>query len=467
MVFSGIPFLFFFLPISLILYYAVPFKAKNYILLLSSLIFYAWGEPVYILLMIASTAASYISGLLVIKYPTKKKLFMICSIIINLLLLVFFKYANLFIDTTSFIFSRNFASLDIVLPIGISFYTFQTMSYNIDVYRGDVPPEKNFFILMTYISMFPQLIAGPIVRYEAVREEMRHREISLDKITDGVMIFLHGLFKKVIIANTLGELFNEISSVAPADQSLLTLWLGIIAFYFHIYFDFGGYSDMAIGMGKMLGFTFLQNFNYPMTARSVSDFWRRWHMSLTTWFKDYVYIPLGGSRCSKIKHIRNLLIVWILTGFWHGASWNFVVWGLYFGILLILEKFVLDKFLSKLPSIVQHIYTSVIVTVGWAIFSLEDFSVMTQYIGKMFVNRNIIDESFLFYATPFIPFLLVSTLFAVPLYPRFKKAVEGIKNNTLKLSVNIGLTLIYCSLTVLCIALLVGNAYNPFLYFRF
>lgn len=467
MVFSGIPFLFFFLPISLMLYYAVPFKAKNYILLLASLIFYAWGEPIYILLMIASTAVSYISGLFVIKFPNKKKLFMICSVVINLLLLCFFKYANLFIDTTGALLGRSFSSLDIVLPIGISFYTFQTMSYNIDVFRGDVPPEKNFFVLMTYISMFPQLIAGPIVRYETVREEMRHRTITIDKITDGVMIFLHGLFKKVIIANTLGELFNEISSVPPSESSLLTLWLGIIAFYFHIYFDFGGYSDMAIGLGKMLGFTFLQNFNYPMAATTVSDFWRRWHMSLTTWFKDYVYIPLGGSRCSKIKHIRNLLIVWILTGFWHGASWNFVVWGLYFGILLILEKFVLDKYLAKLPLFFRHLYTSVIVTVGWAIFSLEDFSVMVQYIGRMFVNKNIIDKAFLFYSTPYIPIMLISVIFAIPLYPKAVKAIESINSKPAKTIIGIGTALIYCALTVLCIALLVGNAYNPFLYFRF
>ncbi len=467
MVFSGIPFLFFFLPISLILYYAVPFCAKNYVLLLASLIFYAWGEPIYILLMIASTLVSYINGLFVIKYPDKKKLFMICSIVINLLLLGFFKYANLFIDTSSFIFGRTFASLDIVLPIGISFYTFQTMSYNIDVYRGEVPPEKNLFTLMTYISMFPQLIAGPIVRYQSVRDELHKRQINFEKITDGVMIFLHGLFKKVIIANTLGELFNEISAVSPTEHSLLTLWLGIIAFYFHIYFDFSGYSDMAIGMGKMLGFTFLDNFNYPMVAKSVSDFWRRWHMSLTTWFRDYVYIPLGGSRCSKPKHIRNLLIVWILTGFWHGASWNFVVWGLYFGVLLILEKFVLDKYLSKLPSIFRHIYTSVIVTVGWAIFSLEDFSVMIQYIRRMFINTNLVDKTFLFYAVPYIPFLLVSTLFAIPLYPKFKKAVDGLDNGAVKVLVNCGLSVVYCALIILCIALLVGNAYNPFLYFRF
>lgn len=467
MVFSGIPFIFFFLSISLLLYYIVPMKAKNYILLAVSLVFYAWGEPVYIILMIFSTLVSYLGGIMLQKYPNCKKLYMICSVAVNLLLLGFFKYANLLISTFCTLTGAEIAALDLTLPIGISFYTFQTMSYNIDVYRGEVPPEKNFFTLMTYVSMFPQLIAGPIVRYETVRGELKCRQITFDGFADGMIIFLNGLFKKVLLANIIGELFNEITSVSPAEHSLLTLWLGIIAFYFHIYFDFGGYSDMAIGMGKMLGFTFPKNFNYPMAAKSISDFWRRWHMSLTTWFRDYVYIPLGGSRCGTAKNIRNILIVWALTGIWHGASWNFAVWGLYFGVLLILEKFMFGKFLSRLPAVFGHIYTTFFVTIGWAIFALEDFGIMSEYIRRMFINNNIADGEFLFYAVPYIPILLVAVCFAVPIYPKLRAAFSKFENKPAKAAVSILAVAAYCSLFVISTAFLVGDAYNPFLYFRF
>ncbi len=466
MVFSGIPFLFFFLPISLVLYYIVPFKAKNHVLLIASLIFYAWGEPVYILLMIFSTFVSYMGGVLYLKDPKRKKLYTLLSVAVNLFLLGFFKYANLFISTISSVTGADITALNLLLPIGISFYTFQTISYNIDVYRGNVPPERNFLTLMTYVCMFPQLIAGPIVRYETVMEEMKCRKITFDGFSDGMIIFLHGLFKKVLLANTIGELFNDITSSAPSEHGLLTLWLGIIAFYFHIYFDFSGYSDMAVGMGKMLGFNFLKNFNYPMTATSVSDFWRRWHMSLTTWFRDYVYIPLGGSRCPPYKHIRNILVVWALTGFWHGASWNFLVWGLYFGILLILEKYVFGNFLKRIPAFFSHIYTTVIVTLGWAIFSLEDFGIMSEYIKRMFVNDRIIDGEFMFYSIPYLPLLFVSLFFAVPIYPKLKSAVASWKKPVQYSAGAIGV-ITYGVLFVLSVALIVGNAYNPFLYFRF
>lgn len=466
MVFSGIPFIFFFLVISLILYYIVPFKAKNYVLLAVSLIFYAWGEPVYVFLMIFSTLVSWLSGVMLLRFPERKKLFMIISVVINLSILGFFKYAGMFISTSNSLFDLSLPGVSLALPIGISFYTFQTMSYNIDIFTGNVKPEKHFFTLMTYITMFPQLIAGPIVRYENVQAEMKQRSITFDGFCDGTVRFLYGLFKKVLLANPIGELFSQITASSPDSMSLMTLWMGVFAFYLQIYFDFSGYSDMAIGMGKMLGFNFLENFNYPFSATSVSDFWRRWHMSLTTWFKDYVYIPLGGSRCSKVKHIRNLLIVWALTGLWHGASWNFVVWGLYFGIFLILEKFVLKNILTHTPKIIKHLYTTVIVTLGWAIFSLEDFSYMSDYIRHMFINKSIVDESFLYYAIPYLPMMLVALIFALPIYPALKNKIHQ-SSSAIKICVSVTSVFIFLILTVLSIAMLVGESYNPFLYFRF
>ncbi len=467
MVFSSIPFLFLFLPITLLLYYLVPFCIKNYALLVASLIFYAWGEPIYIILMILSTLISWLDGILIEKKPKHKKLFMVISVILNLSVLVFFKYAPLLLSTVSDIFSLQAEPLSLVIPIGISFYTFQTLSYNIDVYRGDIPAEKNFFVLMTYISMFPQLIAGPIVRYETVREEMRKRTISFDGFSNGVIIFLHGLFKKVIISNTVAELFDAITATSPAGQSAATLWLGIFAYYIHIYFDFSGYSDMAIGMGKMLGFNFLENFNYPLISTSVSDFWRRWHMSLGTWFKDYVYIPLGGSRCSKAKQIRNTLVVWCLTGFWHGSNWNFALWGLYFGVILILEKMVYGKLLEKLPKLLRILYTIFIVTVGWTFFSIEDFPKMLSYLKNMFINTSIADSGFLYYLIPYLPFVLIGVLFAVPVYPKLREKTLHIKNTTAKYILSGSAIVCYILLFVLAIALLVGNAYNPFIYFNF
>ena len=347
MVFSRIPFLFFFLPIVLICYYLVPFKLKNYVLLVFSLIFYAWGEPVYIILMIFSCLLNYFYALYHDKVKNKKLLFILC-IVANLLILGFFKYADFLIDIINSIFRLNINPLKLALPIGISFFTFQTMSYSIDVYRSSVVPERNFFYFTTYVSMFPQLIAGPIVRYETISKELYKRDINFNNFSDGLLRFMQGLFKKVLIANNIGYLWTTLSSME--SLSIASAWLGIIAYTFQIYFDFSAYSDMAIGMGKMLGFNYLDNFNYPYISKSVTEFWRRWHISLSSWFKDYVYIPLGGSKCSRIKHIRNILIVWCLTGIWHGASYNFMLWGLYYGIILIIEKFFLKGFLSKLPN---------------------------------------------------------------------------------------------------------------------
>lgn len=466
MVFSGIPFLFFFFVAALLLYMLSPKKLKNYILLAFSLVFYAWGEPIYVVLMILSTFFSWLFGLLLCRFPERKRLFLILSVITNLGALGFFKYAGLFVSTLNTLFSLSIPSPALALPIGISFYTFQTMSYTIDVYRGDTAPQKNFFLLMTYISMFPQLIAGPIVRYDTIAAELNERTVTWDSFCNGMIRFLQGLFKKVLLANTIGELFDAVTATSPASHSLATLWLGIIAYYFHIYFDFSGYSDMAIGMGEMLGFHFLENFRYPMIALSIGDFWRRWHMSLTTWFRDYVYIPLGGSRCSTAKNIRNVLIVWALTGFWHGASWNFLVWGLYFGVLLVLEKNVWAKPLAKAPAVFRHLYTTVLVTIGWAIFSLEDFGTMLSYIRRMFFNSNLIDGEFFYMAIPYLPLLAVALLFALPLYPAIRKRVETLPPAPRALAGTVG-AVGYGAAFVLAVAFLVGNSYNPFLYFRF
>lgn len=463
MIFSSIPFLFFFFPIFLILYYIVPFKLKNIMLLIFSLIFYAWGEPIYIILMIFSSVVDYTNGRMIDKYQnnkTKKKLFMMFSVIINILLLGFFKYSDFLIENVNTIFSSNIPLLNLSLPIGISFYTFQTMSYSIDVYMGNVKAEKNFLNFMTYVSMFPQLIAGPIVRYKTVQEELHKREISFEKFTDGLIRFLQGLFKKVLIANQVGYLWSIISNDI-SDISTLTAWLGILAFGLQIYFDFSGYSDMAIGMGKMLGFSYPENFNYPYISKSITEFWRRWHISLSTWFKDYVYIPLGGSHCNKLKNIRNILIVWMLTGIWHGAAWNFLIWGLYFGILLIFEKFVLKKVLDKLPSMIKHIYALFFIILGWLIFAFDDIVLLKEYAIKMFSNSIFIDDSFWFYITNYFVIFTIAIILSMPIYPYLK---EKMKIRTLK---SIIIFIIYIVLFIITISLLISDTYNPFLYFRF
>ena len=466
MIFSSIPFLFFFFPIFLLLYYLVPFKYKNLILLIFSLIFYAWGEPIYILLMIFSSVVDYFNGLMIEKYQNdkrKKKIFLIASIIINLSLLGFFKYADFLINSINNVFNISIPLLKLGLPIGISFFTFQTMSYSIDVYRGEVKAEHNFLTFMTYVSMFPQLIAGPIVRYETVSQELHKREINYKHFSNGLLRFLQGLFKKVIIANNVGYLWSVIST--SANLSILGAWLGIIAFTFQIYFDFSGYSDMAIGMGKMLGFNYLENFNYPYIAKSITDFWRRWHISLSTWFRDYVYIPLGGSRVKKIINIRNIFIVWMLTGLWHGASWNFVLWGLYYGILLILEKFVLKKYIDKLPNALKHLYTIILVLIGWLIFAFEDMSMLTNYAKTMFgLNGNFINSTFIYYFTNYFIILVIATIFSMPVYKKIEEILKNKKHHWIKFII---VLVIYVILLFITIAYLVSDTYNPFLYFRF
>ncbi|MEG0577064.1 MAG: MBOAT family O-acyltransferase [Bacilli bacterium] len=456
MVFSSIPFLFFFFPLFLLLYLIVNDKFKNIILLIFSLIFYAWGEPVYILLMIFSSWFSFYCGKKIDETKEKKK-YLLISIIANLGILGFFKYADFLIGSFNSLLNINIPLLRIGLPIGISFFTFQIMSYTIDIYRKEVKAEKSFLIFLTYVSMFPQLIAGPIVRYETVSKELHKRNTNFKKFSDGFLRFLRGLFKKVLIANNIGYLFTLITSIPNNEISVLSSWLAIIAFSFQIYFDFSGYSDMAIGMGRMLGFTFLENFNFPYIATSITDFWRRWHISLSSFFRDYLYIPLGGSRVSKLLNIRNILIVWILTGLWHGAAWNFILWGLYYGVILLIEKFVLNKVIEKFPNWLKHTYTLFLILIGWTLFAFSDMTSLTLFFKNLFGLNDIpfIDKTFIYYFFNYLPILIVSVIASIPL-------------NLDKYKINYKLvSIIYIVLFIISISYLVADSYNPFLYFRF
>ncbi len=472
MVFSSIPFIFLFLPIFLAIYGRMKSKFKNIILLIFSLIFYAWGEPVYIVLMIFSSIVDYTNGRLIEKYEKNakmKKLVLIFSIVINIGLLGFFKYSDFLIENINNLFNLDIELLKLGLPIGISFFTFQTMSYSIDVYRGKVKAEKNFINFMTYVSMFPQLIAGPIVRYEEISKSLnQERKVNKEDFFAGFIRFLQGLFKKVLIANIIGELWSTIS-LDILNISLSTAWLGIISFAMQIYFDFSGYSDMAIGIGKMIGFKYPENFNYPYISKSITDFWRRWHMTLSGWFKDYVYIPLGGNRCSKILNIRNILIVWFLTGLWHGAEWNFIFWGIYFGIILLLEKFILKDILEKIPKVLKHIYAIVLILIGWVIFAFDDIQMVQIYFSKMFANMNFIDIEFLEYFKNYFVIICISIILSTPIYPYILRKIGSMRKcnkvvlSTMQLLVMLG----YICIFILTIAMLVAGTYNPFLYFRF
>ncbi len=472
MVFSSIPFLFVFFPIAMILYYAMPsIKAKNLVLMVVSLIFYAWGEPIYIVLMVFSSVVDYCNGRMIEKFdgrPNLQKIFLILSVIVNLSLLGFFKYGNFIIENVNALFgSQVIKPLGLTLPIGISFYTFQTMSYSIDVYFKNVKAERNFFNFMTYVCMFPQLIAGPIVRYETVAEELENRVINFEVFSEGLLRFMRGLFKKVLIANSIGQLWNTISGTAFVELNAATAWLGIIAYAFQIFFDFAGYSDMAIGMGKMFGFNYLENFNYPYTAKSITDFWRRWHMSLSTWFRDYVYIPLGGNRGGKAKHIRNIMIVWGLTGLWHGSAWNFLLWGLYFGLILLAEKFLLGKFLAKLPSFFQHLYAIILILIGWLIFAFDDVGRLWEYAKVMFFANGAFGKDTLYYLANYGILLLVSVFFSMPIAKALSEKVQLMENGVAKKTLNVVLFVLYVALFVISVMYLVDDAFNPFLYFRF
>lgn len=464
MVFSSLVFMFAYLPITLLAYYLVPRQGRNIFLFIVNLIFYGWGEPKLVLLMVFNIFFNYIGGWLVDKYRAdakKKKLFLILTCVLDIGILAVFKYTGMITETLNMLPFLNIPELQISLPIGISFYTFQTMSYVIDVYRDDAPVSKNFINFGTYVALFPQLIAGPIVRYRDVAEQLVNRRETLEMFTRGVKLFMVGLAKKVIIANTMGTLTTNIFATTD-ENGVVGTWVGIIAYTFQIYFDFSGYSDMACGLGNMLGFEFLKNFNYPYIAKSITDFWRRWHISLSTWFKEYVYIPLGGNRKGVKRQILNLLIVWGLTGLWHGAAYNFVLWGLYYGLLLILEKFVLKKFLDRLPSFVQHIYTLFIIIIGWGLFYFTDVGQLGEFMVDLFNFGNGIcgDQAFNLIMSN-LPMLIIaavaSTPLATTLYTRFEHTRFMWIPETL-----------YCmGVLAVSTASLVNQSYNPFLYFRF
>lgn len=463
MVFSSITFLFYFLPIVLIIYYLIPNKYKNIVLLISSFIFYFYGEPKNIYIMILSILATYIFGILIDKYKKTKysKIFLILSIFINIGLLIYFKYADFIIKNVNLWLSNKIDLIHVILPIGISFYTFQLISYIVDVYRGEAKVQKNIIKLSTYISLFPQLIAGPIVRYTTIENQLENREYNMKNFSIGVRRFIIGLGKKVMIANVMGNLINIF--LVSDEKSVLFYWLYAIALMIQIYFDFSGYSDMAIGLGKMLGFDFPENFNYPYIATSITDFWRRWHISLSSWFRDYIYIPLGGNRVSKLKWIRNIIIVWMLTGLWHGAEWNFVIWGLYFGVLLIIEKVFLLKWLQKIPKVISRIYTLFIVMISFIIFNGEGISTILENIGGLFkfVSIPLITNESMYYLKSYIIVIILGIIGATPICKNI------LTNEKLKKIVNILEPIYLLLIFIICTSYIVDGSFNPFLYFRF
>ena len=470
MLFSSISFLYYFLPAVLVLYFLVPFKFKNLVLLAASLFFYFYGEPVYVVLMVVSSLSAYIHGLLIDRFRGTKwsKVFLVSSVVIGLSGLLFFKYTDFFITNTNSIFGTEIGLINLALPIGISFYTFQTISYTIDVYRGDAKVQKNFIHLATYVALFPQLIAGPIVRYTTVEEDLNGRKHSLEQFSSGAFRFVIGLAKKVLIADSLGylcgagQIFRE-----SADKSVVFYWLYAIAYCLQIYYDFSGYSDMAIGLGKIFGFRFLENFNYPFISKSVSEFWRRWHMSLGSWFRDYVYIPLGGNKVSKLKWFRNVLVVWFLTGFWHGADWPFIAWGLYFALFLLLEKLFLAKYLEKLPKFVSHIYVFFVMIVSFVLFNGNGMAGSISDLGGMFGFLNIpfVNKTTLYYLKSFAPMLVIAAIGATPVVKNTViKLRDGQKTGRIVAWLE---PVVMVALLVVVTAYLVDSSANFFLYFRF
>ena len=472
MIFSNLEFLFVYLPITLIVYYILPGRFRNIWLLIVSLIFYGWGEPVYVFLMIFTIIIDYICGYFVDRYldmeRPKAKGFMIAAIVINLAILGFFKYYNFFVENLRLIpVFANISFLGLELPIGISFYTFQSLSYVIDVYRGDARVQKNLTSFGAYVTLYPQLIAGPIVRYQDVDDQLREREHSFPMFASGVRTFLAGMAKKVLLADMAGQLWEESFMSVPLDErTVLGAWLGILFYSFQIYFDFSGYSDMAIGLGKMIGFKFLENFNYPYIAKSITDFWRRWHISLSTWFREYVYIPLGGNRKGRWKMYRNLFIVWFLTGFWHGASWNFILWGLYYFVLLVVEKTFLLKVLKKIPTVFCHLYTMFFVLIGWLLFVSCDITVGDGliYLGNMFGigTSGFTNSGVTFDLVRNLIFIAVCVIASTPL-PKYLFYKFYTCSKQARIVISIGTI----ALIQLCIAYVVSSDFSPFLYFRF
>lgn len=473
MVFSSLLFLLRFLPIVLMLYYISPVKYRNTILLFMSLLFYAWGEPRYVLVMISSIAVNYFAGRLIDHYRKSKNLkhakrILVVSIGINLLILGFFKYTDFMIQLINHTSGMNYPLLKIALPIGVSFYTFQAISYTIDVYRGETDAQKNVINFGTYIALFPQLIAGPIVQYKTISKELQSRQETVDDFADGIQYFMTGLGKKILIANTVGKIFSEVQNLQSTQITILSAWIGIIAFTLQIYFDFSGYSDMAIGLGYMFGFHFKKNFNYPYISKNITEFFRRWHISLGNWFKEYLYIPLGGNRRGKCCLVRNIMIVWLLTGIWHGAGYNFLLWGLYYGVILVLEKLFLLKYINKLPHWMQRTYTLFLVMIGWVIFAFDQSLDGLRYLKIMFgVNRYAFANHqaiYLLYSNIII--LIIAILGSTPI----PKIIVGKISKYFyehQILITLFTNVFYIAVFILCIAYLVNETYNPFLYFRF
>ncbi|MBE5944082.1 MAG: MBOAT family protein [Lachnospiraceae bacterium] len=469
MVFSSITFLFAFLPAVLLAYYISPKAVKNLILMLFSLLFYAWGEPKYILVMLTSIIVGYTMGILTDDFKKankikQAKIATALSITVNLGILFFFKYIGFFTENINNVPGIDIKPLNIALPIGISFYTFQILSYAIDVYTEKAKVQKNIINLATYITLFPQLIAGPIVRYETVAEELDNRRENIDDFGEGAKRFIIGLGKKVLIANVASEIFEQLSSLPAGENSVALSWICAIAFSLRIYFDFAGYSDMAIGLGKMFGFHFLENFNYPYISKSITDFWRRWHISLSSWFRDYVYIPLGGNRGGKIKTLRNIFIVWLLTGFWHGAAWNFVIWGLYYFVLLMAEKLFLGKLLEKIPTVFSRIYALFFINLGWVIFAYDDIGKLGTALKNMFGMNglSLCNQLTIFTLLSYGVFFVIAFIGSTPLPKKFMNYIST--KTKIYDGIEVVLLLVVMMLST---AFLASDAFNPFLYFRF
>ncbi|MDO4521865.1 MAG: MBOAT family protein [Eubacteriales bacterium] len=471
MVFSSLLFMFRFLPAVLLLYYVLPASFRNIVLFVFSLFFYAWGEPKYVFLMLGSITVDYIVGRRIQTSRQKgrdgaAKRWLAMSVIYNLSVLVFFKYTDFILGSVNAVFGTELALLHIPLPIGISFFTFQTMSYTIDVYRGVTAAQRSWLEYGTYVSMFPQLIAGPIVQYKTIAHQLKHRQETTHDFAEGIQRFMIGVGKKVLLANNIGVLWDTVSTMG--ELPVATAWLGAIAYTFQIYFDFSGYSDMAIGLGRMFGFRFLENFQFPYISRSITEFWRRWHISLGSWFREYVYIPLGGNRQGVAKQIRNLAIVWALTGIWHGASWNFVLWGMYYGVLLVIEKFFLKKVLDRLPGILQNVYTIFFVILGWVLFAFDDMPRVVFYLQSMFgvAGQELADHTSVYLLYNYAALLILCTLGSTGLPGRAAQRVMQRIGERSWLQVILRMVF-YAGIFFLSVAYLVDATYNPFLYFRF
>ena len=469
MVFSSITFLFLFLPVALAVYYIIPEKWKNIVLLAASILFYAWGEPVYVILMVLSILLNYFCGLDIDRKsddPVKAKHSVVFAVAANVAILAFFKYYAFVLDMLSGILPVEIPYRELPMPIGLSFYTFQSLTYIIDVYRKKTGTQKNILNYALYIAMFPQLIAGPIVRYVDIEEQLTNRRTSAAKLGQGAMLFIRGLAKKAVIANMTGEIFQQISDMPASQMSMLMAWLGCISYAFQIYFDFSGYSDMALGLARMFGFELKKNFDYPYISQSITEFWRRWHISLSSWFREYVYIPLGGNRCSAVRNIVNLMIVWTLTGMWHGAAWNFIVWGVYYGVIIVMEKYVYGASLDELPKPVRHIYSLVLILIGWVFFFSPSIGYALRYLAAMFGGgAGIADKGAWFVLFSHWLLYLLAVLGSTRIGYALVRGITGAwKSRRARTAATV---IVYFGMFFISIAYLVTGSYNPFLYFRF